>query len=174
MLIGIISDVHNNLRHLHKAIKIFNKKKIELLLHCGDWASPFTLQMYEFLNCPIKGVTGNADPDIQKFLYQLQNKFQNLELELSERFLDLTIEGKRIAVFHGNDKNLIEVIKESQLFDVFCVGHDHHSKIEKVGKTLVVNPGSLVGVFLPKAMWAPLTVATYDTELDKAEIVEIK
>ena len=103
MLIGIISDVHDNLRHLDKAIQYFNKQNIDILLHAGDWSAPFTLEMYKQLKCPVKGVLGNADPDIEKFKYQLQNLFQGLELELSERFLDLKLDNKRIAVFHGND-----------------------------------------------------------------------
>jgi len=174
MLLGIISDVHDNLRHLDKAITVFNKRKIDLLLHCGDWNSPFTLEMYSFLKCPIKSVLGNGDPDIQKFEYQLQNKFKDLDLELNERFLDLKVDGKRIAVFHGNDADLINTVIESQLFDVFCHGHDHCPKIEKVKKTLIIDPGSLVGVYLPKERIAPITVATYDTQSDQAEIIEIE
>lgn len=173
MLIGIVSDVHDNLRHLDKAIEFFNKRKIGLLLHCGDWIMPFTLGMYRTLDCPIKGVMGNGDPDIQKYEYQLQNKFQDLDIELSEVFLDLKIEGKRIAVFHGNDKNLIEVTKESQMFDLFCYGHFHKPVNEKVGKTTVVNPGSLVGVYLPDERKAAVTVGLYDTETGEAEIVDL-
>lgn len=172
MKIGIIADTHDNLRHLDKAIQYFNQEKIGMLLHCGDWIMPFTLEMYEQFNCPIRGVLGNGDPDIQKFQYQLQNKFQDLDLELSERFLDLTLAGKRIAVFHGNDENLIKAIIESGLYDVFCYGHTHQAKIERKNKTLVINPGSLLGVFLPDKN-APITAAIYDTEADKAEIVNL-
>ncbi|MEK9180717.1 MAG: YfcE family phosphodiesterase [Patescibacteria group bacterium] len=172
MKIGIIADTHDNLRHLDKAIQYFNREKIGLLLHCGDWIMPFTMEMFKELKCPIKGVLGNGDPDIQKFQYQLQNKFQDLDLELSEIFLDLTVEGKRIAVFHGNDEHLIKAIVESRLYEVFCHGHTHQAKIEKRQKTLIINPGSLVGVHLPDKA-APITVAIYDTAIDKAEIVSL-
>jgi len=127
------------------------------------------MEMYKELRCPIKGVMGNGDADIEKFRYQLQNKFQDLDLELNEIFLDLTLDGKRIAVFHGNDENLNRVVVESQIFDVFCLGHTHQAKIERINKTLVINPGSLVGVYLPDKN-SPVTVAIYDTESDKAEI----
>lgn len=172
MLVGIISDVHDNLRHLNKAIRYFNDKHIDILLHCGDWDMPFTIEIYKELKCPIKGVLGNGDPDIEKFQYQLQNKFKDLDLELSERFLDLTLDNKRIGVFHGNDKNLIKVIIESQLFDLFCHGHTHKPKIEKINKTLVVNPGSLVGVYLPDKN-APVTVAIYDSKSNNAETISL-
>lgn len=172
MIIGIISDVHDNLRHLDKAIARFKKEKIELLLHSGDWTCPFTMGMYRELCLPIKGVLGNGDADIEKFQYQLQNKFQGLDLELSERFLNLSIDNNRIAVFHGNDENLINMIIESQLFDLFCYGHTHKAKIEKIKNTLVINPGQLVGVYFPDKN-VPLTIAIYDTGSKKGEIISL-
>lgn len=170
MIVGIISDVHNNLRHLDKAITCFRKKKIDILLHCGDWDMPFTLEMYKEFKCPIRGVLGNGDPDIQKFEYQLQNKFQDLDLKLSELFLDLNLDNKRVAVFHGNDESLVKMIIESQMFDLFCYGHTHKPKIERIKRTLIINPGSLVGVYLPDKKF-PITVAVYDTRSEKGEII---
>jgi uncharacterized protein len=172
MLIGIISDVHDNLRHLDIAIKVFNKKKISILIHCGDFDMPFTLESYSDLICPIKAVLGNGDPDIQKFLYQLQNKFKNLKIELSEVFFDLTIDNRRIAVFHGNDSQLLNLLIECNLYDVICYGHTHISKIEKTNKSLMINPGSLIGVFYPKK-FTPITIAIYDTQKNTAEIIDL-
>jgi putative phosphoesterase len=175
MLIGILADVHDNLRHLSQAIKFFNKKKIELLIHCGDWDMPFTMRAYTPLKCPIKGVLGNGDPDIQKFLFQLQNHeiLKDLDLELEFRFLDFTVDGIRFGVFHGDDKDLNEFLVESQLLDVLCIGHNHLPEIKQEGKTLVINPGSLVGYFQETGN-RPVTVALYDTKTKKAEIVDLK
>ena len=141
-------------------------------MHLGDWDAPFTLEMYQGFKCPIKGVLGNGDPDIEKFEYQLQNRFTNLDLELHEIFFDSKLDGKRIGMFHGNDEDLTKIIVESQLFDVFCCGHTHKPLIGKEGKTLVINPGSLVGVYLPNKQ-APVTVAIYDTQENKAEIIDL-
>jgi uncharacterized protein len=73
MKIAIISDVHDNLRNLNKVLKALKEVNIDLLLHCGDWIMPFTMRTFVDLGKPVKGVLGNGDPDIQKFLYQLQN-----------------------------------------------------------------------------------------------------
>lgn len=175
MKIGIISDVHDNLRHLNKAIEFFNKEKIGLLINCGDWDMPFSMRPFASLRCPIKGVLGNGDPDIQKFLYQLQNLevLKNLDLHLSARFLDFTIEGIRFGVFHGDDKNLNNYLIESQMLDVLCLGHTHTPVIEKNGKTLVINPGSLVG-YMQDTGNQPVTVAIYDAQIRMAEIVDLK
>lgn len=40
MLVGIITDTHDNLAGIQKAIQIFKEQKIEMLIHCGDWVSP--------------------------------------------------------------------------------------------------------------------------------------
>ena len=36
MIIGVISDTHNNLRNVKKIIELFNEKKVELVIHTGD------------------------------------------------------------------------------------------------------------------------------------------
>jgi len=172
MLIWIISDVHENLKNLHKAIQVFNEKKIELLLHCWDWDMPFTLSMYKQFNCPIKWVLGNADTDIQRFYYQMQNFYSDLDLEITQTFLDLELDGKRVGIFHGDDENLNKLIIETQKFDVFCSGHTHRPKIEKIGKTLLINPGTLVDMKYIDSD-TPISVAIYDTETDIAEIIEL-
>lgn len=176
MIIGIIADVHDNLRHLYKAIEFFNARKIGLLLHCGDWDMPFTMRPYVRLKCPVKGVLGNGDPDIQKFLYQLQNVkvLKGLDLQLSFRFLDLTIDNTRFGIFHGDDENLNTFLVESQMFDVVCLGHTHIPSIEKKGRTLVINPGSLIGYMYESGGNQPVTVALYDTEKRKAEIIDLE
>jgi putative phosphoesterase len=175
MQIGIISDVHDNLRHLNKAINFFNEKKIDLLVHCGDWDMPFTMRSYTQLQCPIRGVLGNGDPDIQKFLYQLQNleALKNLDLKLEFRFCDFTIDNVRFGVFHGDDENLNKCLIESRLFDVLCLGHTHKPSIEKNGKTLVINPGSLVGYTFETGN-IPITVALFDTDSKEARLVGLE
>jgi len=175
MKLGIISDVHDNLRATTKALEFFKKNGIEMLVHMGDWVSPFTMRAFTKIEVPIKSVLGNGDPDIQKFQYQLQNleDLKTLKLDIHERFHDFMFDNKRIAVFHGNDDDLNKFIIESQLFDVFCVGHSHIPKIEKNGKTLIVNSGSMVGWMLDKGD-LPRTVAIYDSDLNEAKLFDIE
>lgn len=175
MKIGIISDVHDNLRTLSRIIEYLNKEKVELVIHCGDWDMPFTLKTMAQINCPVRAVLGNGDPDIQKFKYQMQNEemLKNLDLDLKFRFQDFEVEGKRIAVFHGDDKDLNNMIIESQLYDVFCLGHTHQPEIKREGKTLVINPGSLVGYFAETGV-RPITFAMYNSETDKAQIMDFE
>jgi len=72
MLVGIISDTHDNLPALKKAIQIFKENKIEMLIHCGDWVSPFVFEFFdvemESLKIPVKTVVGNNPGDIKRTL----------------------------------------------------------------------------------------------------------
>ncbi|MEM2172632.1 MAG: metallophosphoesterase family protein, partial [Thermoproteota archaeon] len=36
MLIGLISDTHDNLIMIEKSVAFFNEKKVEVVLHAGD------------------------------------------------------------------------------------------------------------------------------------------
>jgi len=45
--------------------------------------------------------------------------------------------------------------------------------LKKKGKTLIVNPGSLVGYLYEKGN-VPVTIALFDTESKKAEIIDLE
>lgn len=170
---GIISDVHDNLRTLVKVLKTLKEDEgVDMLLNCGDWDMPFTMRAYVGFNKPIKGVLGNGDPDIQKFLYQLQNlkMLKGIDMKINFRFMDLMCDGRRFGISHGDDEDLNKVLVESQLFDVLCIGHNHIYSLQKNGKTTIINPGSLIG-FMAEKGEVPITYATYDTVKGKAEVV---
>ena len=133
------------------------------------------MRPFALLKCPIKGVLGNGDPDIEKFLYQLQNLaiLKDLDLQLAFRFLDFRIDGIRFGVSHGDDENLNNYLVESQILDVLCLGHTHQPLIKKNKKTLVINPGSLVG-YMQEIGEQPVTVALYETNTRNAEIIDLK
>lgn len=63
MLIGIMSDTHDNLIFTKKAIKLFNSRKVEHVIHAGDYTSPFTLKLFRELKCKYTGIFGNNDGD---------------------------------------------------------------------------------------------------------------
>jgi uncharacterized protein len=165
MKIAIISDVHDHLRLFSKCIDYLNSINIDLLIHCGDWDMAFSMRPLAKANFPIKGVLGNGDPDIEKFFYQLQKldvlKKVNLSLEMEMH--DFVIDSKRVCVFHGDDPQVVNLVLQSQYYDLFCVGHTHIYDIKKQGKTLVVNPGSFVGYTYEKGV-LPVYCVIYDTQ----------
>ncbi|MEM4397786.1 MAG: metallophosphoesterase [Candidatus Woesearchaeota archaeon] len=138
MKIGIISDTHDQIEKTRKAISIFNREKVSLVYHLGDLCSPFMLSLFKELKCPVKVVFGNNDSDIFRIM---RYKPESIEI-LGKFFIDF-IEGKKIAVFHGDPYEIIDDLFSSKKYDILLVGHTHKAEIKKNEKTLFINPGTL-------------------------------
>ena len=44
MLVAIMSDSHDNIWNLRKAVEIIKNSQAGLLIHCGDFIAPFMLK----------------------------------------------------------------------------------------------------------------------------------
>jgi putative phosphoesterase len=87
MLIGIISDTHDNMPQIKKAVDLLNESKVEHVIHAGDFTSPFTFSILKDLKCGFTGIFGNNDGD--KLLLQKMSRGrifnQPIFLNLPER-----------------------------------------------------------------------------------------
>ena len=61
MLIGVVSDTHNNLKNIDQIISLFNDEEIKLVIHTGDIANAKSLDKFSKLNANLVGVFGNND-----------------------------------------------------------------------------------------------------------------
>ncbi len=59
MKIGAISDTHDNVPMIREVIRRLNALGGELVLHAGDYVSPFTARPYSELRATMIGVYGN-------------------------------------------------------------------------------------------------------------------
>ena len=165
MLIGAISDSHDNLTQIEKAIRILNEKKVGMVLHAGDYIAGFVIPKFKQLNCPLIGVFGNNDGDHEL----LKKRFSETgNCTIRDRFTQLTIEGYRIALLHGHETELLNSIIDSGYFDAVIHGHSHNKGVERKGKTLVINPGELCGYLTGKS-----TIALLDTIKNEAGTIEL-
>jgi len=48
--LGVISDTHDNLDAIGKAVDEFNKRRVSLVLHAGDYVFPFTAKIFSLLD----------------------------------------------------------------------------------------------------------------------------
>jgi putative phosphoesterase len=165
MLIGLISDTHDRLPIIEKAVKRLNEENVELVLHAGDYVAPFVIPKFKDLKAKLIGVFGNNDGD-HEFL---KRRFsENKNLEIRERFAMIQVDGLKIALLHGDEEELLKALIESQGFDVVVCGHVHTAGVYRKGKTLVVNPGEVCGYLTGKS-----TLALFDTAKCEARIVEL-
>ena len=166
MLIGVISDSHDNLPQIEKALQILNEQNVGLVLHAGDYIAGFVIPKFKQLNCQLIGVFGNNDGD-HELLKKRFNETTNCTIH--DRFAQVTIDGCRIALLHGHETELLNVIIDSEYFDAVITGHSHNKNIERKGKTLVINPGELCGYLTGKP-----TIAILDTVKNEAKIIELQ
>ncbi len=148
MKIGLISDTHDNLPLIKKAVEFFNSKNIELVLHAGDFIAPFSIRPFEELNCPWRGVFGNNDGEREGLSKISQGR-------IVEPPLFLEFDSKKIALTH----KFIDLEA-----DVIVSGHTHISKVEKRDSTLIVNPGEASGWLYGKATVGILDTRTVSVE----------
>lgn len=165
MKIGLISDTHDNLPQVEKAIKLLNQTKVELVLHAGDYTSPFVIPKFKNLNCKLIGVFGNNDGD-HEFLKQRFNETKNCIIK--GQFAEINTDNYKIALLHGEESELLNALVNSQYFDAIVHGHSHSKYIEQKGKTLTINPGEICGYLTGKS-----TLAMLDTDKREAQIIEL-
>ncbi len=165
MLIGAISDSHDNLPQIDKAVKYLNEQNISLVLHAGDYIAGFVIPKLSQLNCKVIGVFGNNDGDHEL----LKKRFsETANCTIRDRFAEVVVEGYKIALLHGHETELLTAIIDSQFFDAVIHGHSHNKSIERKGRTLAVNPGELCGYLTGKS-----TLAVLDTARNMAQLVEL-
>jgi uncharacterized protein len=164
MIIGIISDTHDRLPLIDEAVKQLNELKVELVLHAGDFVSPFVVNSFKNLKAPLIGVFGNNDGD-KAFLKQ---KFTEIGADLRGRFAFVNVDGLRIALLHGDNRELMRSLLELESHDVLVSGHTHEPKTYRKGNTLVINPGEACGLLSGKS-----TIAVFDTETLEVKTIQL-
>ncbi|MFQ6091055.1 MAG: YfcE family phosphodiesterase, partial [Candidatus Bipolaricaulia bacterium] len=95
MKLGIISDTHDNMPKIARAVELFNREKVDLVLHAGDFISPITANEFKRLKAKLIGVFGNNDGDK---LYLLK-RYKGIG-ELYEDYHELELDGRRIVLMH--------------------------------------------------------------------------
>jgi putative phosphoesterase len=162
-MIGVISDTHDNVYAIKKAVEFFNNKKVEFVVFAGDFIAPLSVEPFKNLECPLKGVFGNNEGDklnLNKKLHELGTEFHY--------FLEFEHEGKSIAVYHGQVAAILEALVKSGIYDIVIAGHTHTPETTVEGKTLLLNPGECCGY-----LTGVQTIATLDIKEMKAEIHEL-
>lgn len=165
MLVGILSDTHDNIEKTEAAVSLFNREGVKLVLHGGDFVAPFMVKALAGLAAPMTGVFGNNDGD-RALLLQMCAKHGHLKIAGNFAYLDA--DGVKIALLHGHEQALLEMLAKCGSVDILVYGHTHRPEVRREGKTLIVNPGEVYGHLTGKS-----TVALLDTKRMDAEIVVI-
>jgi putative phosphoesterase len=162
MKVAIISDVHDNVAFLKKALECC--QSADILVCCGDLCSPFVAKELALgFGRPIHIVFGNNDGDRFRIAANLA---QYPQLHFHGEYVEIELGGRMFSVNHFD--NIGRAIAASERFDVVCFGHTHRFEITHVGRTLVINPGEIYGELTGSA-----TFVIYDTSSGEAVRVDV-
>ena len=161
MRIGAISDTHDNVPMIREAIRRLNALNVDLVLHAGDYVSPFTAKPYSELRAAMIGVYGNNCAEREK----LREVYAAVGKEIRGSFAEVEAGGRRIALLHGHDETLLRSLLSHDRFDVVVHGHNHQAKIGRQGNTLDVNPGEVCGYVSGRRSFAVIDVEALEAEL---------
>ncbi len=159
MIVGIISDTHDHIDNIKKAVKLFNDKNVSLVLHGGDYTSPFSLLPFKDLRANFQGIFGNNDGDLLMLNTRAEGK-------LHKQPYEFTLNEKKAVMVHEHFS--VDALADSGHYDIVIYGHTHRALSEIRKKTLVINPGECGGWLYGKA-----TVAILNVEKMECEIVNL-
>lgn len=164
MIVGIMSDTHDRLPVIDQAVKRLNEMNVELVLHAGDYVSPFVASHFKPLKAPLIGVFGNNDGDRGL----LKKKFAEIGADIRGKFAFVSVDGLRFALLHGDDAELMRFLLELESLDILVSGHTHVAKTYRKGRTLVINPGEACGYLSGKP-----TISILDTETLNVKTIQL-
>jgi putative phosphoesterase len=162
MKIVILSDAHDHLDNLKKALDKVNALGADALLFCGDFCAPPVAAAIGAWGKETHIVLGNNDGDRLNIARRVLGLSH---VTLHGEYADIMLDGKRVGMTHY--PFYADKMAKSGDFDLVCFGHDHNARIETYGTCLAVNPGSLNDMMTggEKA-----SLALYDTQTHTATL----
>lgn len=140
---AIISDTHDQLEQVQRAVEQMHAASVGCVLHCGDITQAESLEA--FAELPLHVVLGNCDV----YPESLAAAIERLGGQLHPQFGQLELAGHRLAWTHGHRYDLLQSLIDSEQFEFVFHGHTHIVRDERIGRTRVINPGAFVRVTRP-------------------------
>jgi len=137
MHLGIVSDTHGHTGNTLQAVAQLNELGVDAIIHCGDIGSVQIVPL--FAGWPAHFVLGNVDDDESSLRWVVEDQ----GAQFHGRAAAIELEGKKIAVIHGDNYDALQAAIGSGEYDLVCTGHTHKRELRSEGGTLVLNPGAL-------------------------------
>lgn len=149
MKIAVVSDSHDHIWNMRRMVAQANDAGVDLIIHCGDLISPFMLEELDAFRGHVHLVLGNNSGDQVLLMKRLGSREDNVTFHGWLGRIEAG--GMTLAFVHAPD--IAVSIARSGDFDMVFFGHTHLWKQERVGRTVFLNPGEIMGKKEP-AGWA--------------------
>jgi len=141
MKIAVMSDSHDNIWNLRKALDIIKSEHCKIIIHCGDFVAPFMFKELAQAGIPVHCVFGNNDGD--KHLLTRFAIESNGIITLHSIIGEVDQDGVKIGFTH--EWPVAEGLAATGKYHLFCFGHSHQYMLKQIGTTIVLNPGDIMG-----------------------------
>ncbi len=163
MKILIISDSHDNVINLEKVLKWAQASKVSAIIHAGDLSAPGILK-------------NTLAPEFTRDIYLINGNVADKELlpKVSAGFAhvhylgdegEVLLEGKKIFLTHFPER--AQAVGAAGVYDLVIFGHTHQAELSRSGKTKLINPGTVGGLYNVASF------AVYDTKENSVEIFQL-
>jgi putative phosphoesterase len=163
MRVGLMADSHDRVPAVAELLRQMIAGGAEIVLHAGDWCSPFSLDPFHEAQVPAAGVFGRNDGDPEGLKASAGRGGMGVELYQSPHSLD--IEGRRVLLVH----DLSDVSWRSVDGHEFVIhGCSHREEMRARGDSMIINPGEACGW-----LQGSPTAAILDLETKRVEILKL-
>lgn len=141
MMIAVMSDTHDHIWNVQKVLQVVKQRRVEAMIHCGDFVAPFVLKALNEAGVPVHGVFGNNDGD--QFTLTKLSLTALSHITLYGLVGECNLDGFQVGFSHY--RPVAEGLAAGGRFDLVCFGHSHEASLETVGRTTLLNPGEVMG-----------------------------
>ncbi len=139
MRVGVMSDSHDRVPAVTELLRQMAAGGVTMVLHAGDYCSPFVLKPFEEAHMTLAGVFGRNDGDPEGLATRAS---AGLGMELFESPHSFDVGGERILIVH----DIGDVQKRSlEAHSIVIHGSTHQQEMKNRGDTLILNPGEACG-----------------------------
>jgi putative phosphoesterase len=159
MKVGLLADTHDRVPAIAGLIAKMLERGVSLVMHAGDYCSPFSLEPFNDANIALLGIFGRNDGDPEGLK---ATAARGVGMELYESPHSFEVSGQRILIVH----DLGEVNRRSIESHRFVVhGFTHRQETINRGETLLINPGEACGWLTGSCTGAILDLETSEVEI---------
>ena len=137
VLVGILSDTHDRLDAMIAGMRALRGAGAEFFIHGGDVGGEHILDCLAGDRAAF--VWGNNDWERPELAWYAKS----IGVQCFDDFGEITLDGKRFAITHGDDAERLKRIQSEQKHDYLITGHTHLRRDQRVGRLRWINPGAL-------------------------------
>ena len=162
MLIGLLADSHDRVPAIDSLVREMLSRGVGMILHAGDFCSPFSLKPLLDHNVAMAGVFGRNDGDYEGLKAYAASGFG---IELFESPHSMDVAGQHVLLVHDIGDVSTRSIEQH---GVVVHGSTHREEMKTRGDTLIVNPGEACGW-----LYGPPSAAILDLDTKRVEFIQL-